>query len=64
MLFRSAAQDLDRIKKVERLARRHKLPFMKISSVTNDGITRLKRAMADRLFPVEGEEAATESTAG
>ncbi|MEQ1949140.1 MAG: GTPase ObgE [Bryobacteraceae bacterium] len=57
-----AAQDPERIKKVERLARKHKFPFMKISSVTGDGITRLKRAMADRLFPAEPEEVVAEPT--
>jgi len=51
-----AAQDPDRVKQLERLARKRKLPFLKISSVTGEGIDRLKRAMAERIFHAAGQD--------
>jgi GTPase len=45
-----AAQDPDRIAQVRKLARKHKMPFFKISSVTGDGIPALKRAMAEAVL--------------
>jgi GTPase len=46
-----AAQDPDRIAAVRKLARKHKFPFFKISSVTGEGIPALKRAMAEAVLP-------------
>ena len=51
-----AAQDPGRIAAVRKIARRHKMPFFKISAVTGEGLTALKRAMADAVIP---QEAAT-----
>ncbi|HLW75463.1 MAG TPA: GTPase, partial [Bryobacteraceae bacterium] len=49
-----AAQDSERVASLEKLARKRKLPFFKVSSVTGEGIDALKRAMADYvLVPVE-----------
>jgi GTPase len=49
-----AAQDPERVKALQKLARKKKLPFFKISAVTGEGIAALKRAMAERvLAPVE-----------
>jgi GTP-binding protein len=49
-----AAQDPERIAALRRLARRKKLPFLKISSVTGEGVPAFKRALADAvLTPVE-----------
>lgn len=45
-----AAQDPARVKALEKLAKKRKLPFFKISSVTGDGIDKLKRAMAERVL--------------
>ncbi len=42
-----AAQDPERIAAVRKLARKHKMPFFKISAVTGEGLTALKRAMAE-----------------
>ena len=50
------AQDPERIAALRRLARKRKLPFFKISSVTGEGLAALKRAMADAV--VEAEPAA------
>ncbi|HEV2202123.1 MAG TPA: GTPase ObgE [Bryobacteraceae bacterium] len=48
-----AAQDPARVKALEKLAKKRKLPSFKISSVTGEGIDKLKRAMAERgLMPV------------
>jgi GTP-binding protein len=44
-----AAQDPKRIKKLERHAKKRKLPFLKISSVTGEGIDELKKAMWETL---------------
>ncbi|MGH9665183.1 MAG: GTPase ObgE [Bryobacteraceae bacterium] len=44
-----AAQDSSRVKSLEKLAKRKKLPFLKISSVTGLGIEPLKAAMAQAL---------------
>ena len=41
-----AAQDPKRVKLVERLAKKHKLPFYKISAATGEGLETLKYAMA------------------
>ncbi|HLJ24840.1 MAG TPA: GTPase ObgE [Candidatus Acidoferrales bacterium] len=41
-----AAQDLQRVKSLEKMASKRKLPFLKISSVTGLGIEPLKAAMA------------------
>jgi len=49
-----AAQDPTRVKALKKLAKKRKLPFFKISSVTGEGIDKLKRAMAERVvMPVE-----------
>lgn len=45
-----AAQDPERVKAVQKLARKHKMPFFKISSATGEGLTALKRAMAEYVF--------------
>jgi len=51
-----AAQDPARVKAIEKLAKKRKLPFFKIASVTGEGIDKLKHAMAERvLVPVETE---------
>src|ERR1700729_1858465 len=42
-----AAQDPARIKALQKVAKKRKLPFMKISSVTGEGIEELKKAMWD-----------------
>src|SRR5271154_966082 len=42
-----AAQDPKRVKALEKAAKKRKLPFMKISSVTGEGIDELKKAMWD-----------------
>jgi GTP-binding protein len=47
-----AAQDPERIKYVKAIARRKKLKFFQISSVTGEGLKELKRAMADMVVPV------------
>ena len=47
------AQDDKRVKSLERLAKRKKMPFFKISAVTGDGIEKLKRAMANAVLAVE-----------
>ena len=44
-----AAQDAARVKALEKLAKKRKLPFFKISSVTGEGIPKLKLAMAERV---------------
>jgi len=45
-----AAQDPARVKTVQKLAKKHGMPFFKISSATGEGIGELKRAMAERVF--------------
>jgi len=45
-----AAQDPERVASLRRLARRLKLPFLKISSVTGDGLPALKRALAEAVL--------------
>ena len=44
-----AAQDPARIKSLQKIAKKRGLPFMKISSVTGEGIPELKQAMWDAL---------------
>jgi len=44
------AQDPARVAALRAMARRKRLPFLTISSVTGDGIARLKRAMAERVL--------------
>jgi GTP-binding protein len=44
-----AAQDPARVKSLQKIAKKKKLPFMKISSVTGEGIPELKQAMWDAL---------------
>jgi GTP-binding protein len=44
------AQDPARVKAIEKLAKKRKLPFFKISSATGEGIDKLKHAMADRVL--------------
>jgi GTP-binding protein len=44
-----AAQDVKRVKALQKVAKKYKLPFMKISSVTGEGIDELKKAMWDAL---------------
>jgi GTP-binding protein len=48
-----AAQDPERIAAVRKIARKHKMPFFKISAVTGEGLTGLKRAMAEAVLPQE-----------
>ncbi|MEO8027054.1 MAG: GTPase, partial [Bryobacteraceae bacterium] len=50
------AQDEKRVKSLERLAKRKKLPFFKISAVTGEGIEKVKRAMANAVLPAEPSE--------
>lgn len=45
-----AAQDPGRIDSLRKLARRRKLPFLKISAVTGEGLPALKRALAEAVF--------------
>ena len=45
-----AAQDPARIEAVESLARERGLRFLRISTVTGEGVEELKRAMADVVF--------------
>jgi len=52
-----AAQDEKRIKAIERVAKKRKLPFYKISSVTGQGIDALKRAMAEAVLAPENPDA-------
>ncbi len=51
-----AAQDPARIKSLQGVAKRRKLPFFKISAVTGEGITELKRAMAEAVLGGEPAE--------
>lgn len=48
-----AAQDDDRVKAVEAIAKEHDLPFLRISSATGEGLDDLKRLIAERVLPVE-----------
>ena len=50
-----SAQDPDRVKRLQQAARRRKMPFHKISSVTGEGIEKLKHAMAEVIFPADPE---------
>ncbi len=52
-----AAQDPERIASLRRLARRRKLPFLKISSVTGEGLPALKRALAEAVLDQPPREA-------
>ena len=52
-----AAQDPKRVKALEKHAKKLGLPFMKISSVTGEGIDELKRAMWDALEAAKAEQA-------
>ena len=45
-----AAQSPERVASLRRLARKRRLPFFKISSVTGEGIPALKRAMAEAVL--------------
>jgi GTP-binding protein len=45
-----AAQDLERVRKLERLSERRNLDFFAISSVTGAGIETLRYAMAERVL--------------
>jgi GTP-binding protein len=52
-----AAQDPERVASLEALARERGLPFFKISSATGEGLSALKRAMAESvLAPVPAEQ--------
>ena len=48
-----AVQDTARVASLQRMARRLRLPFFKISSVTGQGLAELKRAMAERVLSLE-----------
>lgn len=50
-----AAQSPERVAALRRLARKRRLPFFKISSVTGEGIPALKRAMAEAVLPATAE---------
>ena len=51
-----AAQDPARVKALEKLAKKRKLPFFKIASVTGEGLPALIRAMAERVFTTPAVE--------
>ena len=57
-----AAQDRKRVKTVERLGRRHKMPFCKVSAVTGEGLDALRYAMAAGVF--EEQPAAAPAVTG
>ena len=57
-----AAQDPARVKAVQKLAKKHGMPFFKISAVTGEGIPVLKRAMAEEVF--RGSDASGSDAAG
>ncbi|MGA7416157.1 MAG: GTPase ObgE [Bryobacteraceae bacterium] len=48
-----ACQDESKIAAVKERAERHGMPFYGISSVTGEGLDKLKFAIGDRLFPVQ-----------
>ena len=48
-----AVQDAARVASLQRMARRRRLPFYKISSVTGQGLAELKRAMAERVLSLD-----------
>ena len=52
-----AAQDPKRVSALKRLARKRKLPFFAISSVTGEGLDELRYAMAERVLSTEKEVA-------
>jgi GTP-binding protein len=58
-----AAQDPKRIESLRKLARRRKLPFLKISSVTGEGLPALKRALAEAVLdkPAADQEVTPDS---
>ncbi len=57
-----SAQDPDRIKRLKAAAARRKMPFLKISAVTGEGLTELTQTIADVVFAEpEPEAAETES---
>ena len=49
------AQDPARLEAVERLAQERGLPFLRVSSVTGEGIEALKRAMAEVVFAAKAD---------
>jgi len=51
-----AAQDPARVKSLQKIAKKRKLPFMKISSGTGEGIPELKQAMWDALVAAKAAE--------
>ena len=55
-----AAQDPKRVKALEKHAKKLGVPFMKISSVTGEGIDELKRAMWDALEAAKAAQAENE----
>jgi len=57
-----AAQDPARVKSIEKIAKKRKMPFFKISSVTGEGIEALKKAMGE--FVLAPVEPATEGRSG
>jgi GTP-binding protein len=59
-----AAQDPKRVKALEKHAKKLGLPFMKISSVTGEGIDELKRAMWDALEAAKAAQAEREALEG
>ncbi|MGD1091126.1 MAG: GTPase ObgE [Bryobacteraceae bacterium] len=52
-----AAQDPERIRSLETVATQRGLPFLKISSVTGEGVEALKRAMADAVIAAPASSA-------
>lgn len=48
-----SAQDTDRVKRLQAAARRRKMPFVKISAVTGDGLPELLRKMAEVIFATD-----------
>ncbi len=48
-----AAQDPKRVAALRKLAKKRKLPFLEISSVTGQGLDELRYAMAERILEPE-----------
>jgi GTP-binding protein len=55
-----ASQDAERVKSLQKLARKRKMPFFKISAVTGEGITALVRAVGAAVLASKSEPPAAE----
>jgi GTPase len=51
------AQDQERVNAVERLAREHGMPFLRVSGVTGEGVQELVREMASVVYATAPEAA-------